>query len=346
MVNKCMKKVISYIVVLCMAISVMSFGAFAATFSDMPDNWSTDALNKAVENGLLNGADGKIMPNDSLTRAQMAAIMVRAFGATEAADISAFTDVSADEWYHADMAKSVAMGIFKGDGASLNPENNITREEAFTVLARAFELEAGDASVLEGFNDKDSVSDWAVGTVAAIVANNYAKGSDGYLNPKNNITRAEFAVLMDNIVKMYITTPGVYSRVTDGNVMVRVSGVSLSSLTVKGDLIIGSSVEDNGVKLISSSVAGRIVNDKDGSKVERITISSGGSSGGSSSGGSSSGGSSSGGSSGGSSSGGSSSGGSSSGGNTSGGSGSGSGSTDSGSTDVEIDDGIDDGGEI
>lgn len=80
--------------VLLVAIMVMSMLPIAAqalntnetseipTFSDMPDDWSTAALEHAVENGLLQGADGKIMPNDKLTRAQMATLIVRAFGAT------------------------------------------------------------------------------------------------------------------------------------------------------------------------------------------------------------------------------------------------------------------------
>lgn len=61
----------------------------------MPDNWSTAALKHAVENGLLQGADGKIMPDDKLTRAQLVTIIVRAFGATEKGDIEHYTDVKA-----------------------------------------------------------------------------------------------------------------------------------------------------------------------------------------------------------------------------------------------------------
>ena len=306
-------KVITCVLVICMMITAASVSVCAAdaTFSDMPDNWATNALNKAVENGLLNGYDGKIMPDDCVTRAQMAAIMVRSFGASQIADISSFVDVSVDEWYYADMAKSVAMGIFKGDGDSLNPDSNITREEAFTVLSRAFELAEGDENVLAEFKDKGDISDWAVPFVAAIVENGYAKGSDGYLNPKNNITRSEFAVLMDNIVKIYITEPGTYEKFGEGNVMVRANGVTISA-DVKGDLILGYSVEEGGVILSGASVEGRIVNNANDDKVV-IGTSTGGSTGGGGSiggGGSTGGGSTGGGSTGGSSTGGSSTGGS------------------------------------
>jgi len=49
------------------------------TFPDMPNDWSTEALQKALENGLLRGSDdGLLHPNSTLTRAEMAAIMNRA----------------------------------------------------------------------------------------------------------------------------------------------------------------------------------------------------------------------------------------------------------------------------
>ena len=69
---------------------VMPVVAEEPVFTDMPDDWTTSALKNAVKNGLLNGYDGKIMPNDNIKRSEMAAILVRAFGATKEADISSF----------------------------------------------------------------------------------------------------------------------------------------------------------------------------------------------------------------------------------------------------------------
>ncbi|HHY24109.1 MAG TPA: hypothetical protein GX527_07730, partial [Clostridiaceae bacterium] len=36
------------------------------SFSDMPNDWSTAALHSAVDNKLLVGFDGKLMPNGQL----------------------------------------------------------------------------------------------------------------------------------------------------------------------------------------------------------------------------------------------------------------------------------------
>ena len=54
-------------------------------FADMPNNWATEALVNAVNNGLLNGyiEEGKqlIKPNGVLKRSEMLTIVTRAFGA-------------------------------------------------------------------------------------------------------------------------------------------------------------------------------------------------------------------------------------------------------------------------
>ncbi|HZK61455.1 MAG TPA: S-layer homology domain-containing protein [Anaerovoracaceae bacterium] len=85
------------------AFVVSSVGVCVGTtsgFSDMPSNWSTKALENAVNNGLLVGDNGKIMPNDNLTRAQMATVVNRAFGTTKKVSLSSYTDVAANAWYY------------------------------------------------------------------------------------------------------------------------------------------------------------------------------------------------------------------------------------------------------
>ncbi|MBE6687758.1 MAG: S-layer homology domain-containing protein [Ruminococcaceae bacterium] len=220
--------------------------AIKLRYPDMPNDWSTDALVKAVQNGLLNGSDGHILPNDPLTRAQLATILVRAFGATVSADLLGFTDISTDAWYYDYMAKSVAMGIFRGDGSGkIRPDDSITRQEAFTVISRAFDITGADASVLAGFPDGSLVADWASDATASLISNGYVNGSDGYINPDNSITRAEFAQIMKNLVGAYITEPGTYTELPEGSIVIRVPGVVLDGITLTGNLYIGEGVGDS-----------------------------------------------------------------------------------------------------
>ena len=244
-------------------------------FSDFPSDWSTEALTNAVENGLLNGSDGQINASGRLTRAEMAAIVNRAFGATATASLSGYSDVSPSAWYYTDMAKAVQMGTFEGSDGRLNPDDPITREEAFVVLARAFALEDGSSSALSRFSDSSAVSSWARGGVSALVENGYIEGSGGMLHPQDSITRAEFAQVMDNLIGTYVTSAETVTAVEDGNVIVRADGASLQDVTINGDLIIADGADN--VSLSGVTVTGKIII-RGG--LEQVTVTSSSASGG------------------------------------------------------------------
>ncbi|HZK00429.1 MAG TPA: leucine-rich repeat protein [Tissierellaceae bacterium] len=252
-------KRLTLILSLTMILSMFSTTAFGVGFTDMPSNWSTGALEKAVANGLLKGDNDKIRSEDSLTRAEMATIVNRSFNADRKTSLTKFNDVPQEKWYYEEMAKAVQMKTFVGSGDSLNPEQNITREEAFVVLARAFKISGLGSSVLDSFNDKEMVSGWAKEEMAALVSSGYIAGSNGQLNPKDNITRAEFAQIMDNLIKTYITKAGDYTTDFNGNVMVNVPGVTLKGLTITGDLIIGDGVAEGEVIIDDTTVTGRVL---------------------------------------------------------------------------------------
>lgn len=253
------KKVISSIAA---GVLLLTQSAFAAEFVDMPDNWSTEALKKAVSDGLLSGSGGYIHPDDYMTRAEMATIMARACGAVNEADISSFTDVKPDDWFYSSMAKAVAMQAFTGSDNKLNPEDYITRQEAFVVLARVFSLNLDkniDKTVVDGFKDGESVASWAKESVAAIVSGGYVAGNDGYINPESNISRAEFAVVMSRLVSYYIDDASLTEIPSDGNVMIRVGGFNIDG--AKGDkmIVLGDGVGKTDVSLKNSALSGKLV---------------------------------------------------------------------------------------
>lgn len=234
-----------------------AFAASPEDFHDFPTDWSAAGLRRAVDNGLLNGANGRIDGAGLLTRAQMAAIINRAFAAKKTADLSGYNDVSADAWYRSDLAAAVAMGTFQGANGKLNPERPITREEAFTVLARAFAHESGSTASLNVFSDSASVSSWAADSAAALVENGYVNGANGALNPKSNITRAEFAKIISDMASTYADASASLPETVDGSLIVRDNSVSLAGKTINGDLIIADGVSQ--IDLSNVTVTGRIL---------------------------------------------------------------------------------------
>lgn len=235
-----------FAVLIFMLISVNAF----AEFSDMPSGEDGDCLQRAVNNGLLTGyEDGTIRPGNPIKRSEMAAIMVRALGAKNMADISSYTDVSVSSWYHDDMAKAVEMEAFKGSSPqTLNPESEITRQEALIVLSRVFSLPSQNISVLERYTDSDSVSEWAREEVSKVVGGNYLPEIQ-LLRPLDNMTRLEFAQIMDKLVSFYITESGVYTpeNMPQGNILVKADNVSFKGVSNDKTIYIGDGVKSQTV---------------------------------------------------------------------------------------------------
>ncbi|MBO5008959.1 MAG: S-layer homology domain-containing protein [Clostridia bacterium] len=238
-------------------------GAAAYGFSDFPTGtWSEEAVTAAVNNGLLQGKGGGIIaPRDNLTRAEAAAVINRAFGATVKADISEYTDVNPGDWYYSEFQKAVNMGTIVGEGDGiLNPNGYITREAMFTVVARALVLSDTTAGSLSRFVDGSDTSVWAASYVSAMAKRGYVNGdNEGRLNPQAYITREEFAQVMHNIFKTYISTSGNVAGAVYGTTVIRVPNVTLTNVTISGDLILGDGVGAGDVIMNNVKVSGRIL---------------------------------------------------------------------------------------
>ena len=256
-----------------MLLSTNAFAAVPSDFSDFPTDWSASAMTHAVQNGLLNGSDGKILPKGLLTRAQMATMVNRAFASSAKASLTSFTDMVPGVWHYDEMAKSVRMGVFQGADGKLSPNDPITREQAFAVLARAFGLADGKASSLDKFSDGAQVSSWARGAVAALVEQGYVTGANGALNPQSYITRAEFAQVMDALVAAY-ADQDLKDQTVEGNLILRTNS-TLENVTVKGDLILADGVSAASLKNVT--VTGRLVvrGGTDGVKLTKSTAKGG-----------------------------------------------------------------------
>lgn len=251
------KRVLAALMAASIAIPTPVLAASPADFSDFPNNWATNALSYAVSNGLLSGDSGKIRANDTLKRAEMAAILNRLAGAVKGASLTGYTDVPTTAWYYEDMAKAVQMGTFAGDGGMLRPEAPITRQEVFAVLARFYCLEQSNTDVLQQYADSDQIAPWARDAVAAMVQAGYIHGNEGKLSPLAPITRAEFSQVLYQLAGNIAEDGKTADANLEGNLIVRKDDASLHNVTVKGDLVIADGAQR--VKLDNVKVEGRIL---------------------------------------------------------------------------------------
>lgn len=214
-------KFLSAMLSVCMTFSavpaVYAAGDGAGT-SDIDGHWAKTALEEFIKDGYLNGdGNGNYMPNGTMTRAQFSAIVNRILRYTdESADISKYKDVSASAWYRADLAKALAAAYLSGTSAdTMSPEASITREQTFVILARILKLDTTDTSALDAYADAADVSDWAKGSVAALIKAGYVSGDDNKkINPKKALTRAEGVTVLNRsktaLDEHKVITKGVY----------------------------------------------------------------------------------------------------------------------------------------
>ena len=239
-------------------------GLKASDFSDFNANaWYAEAVEAAVENGLLIGKSAHILdPNGNLTRAEMAAVINRSFGTYKTTEISQYKDVPKNAWYYKDVQMAIWMGTYEGTSkTTMAPEKSITRQEIMTVVARALQLDLdryADTD-LSKFSDYRQVSDWALPYVKAMVGAGYIQGRNTGLAPQDSITRAEFAQVFYNIIRQYIVKSGSFSGSLEGNLLIRTGDVTLKDTKIDGDLIIGNGAADGKITLSNVTITGRLV---------------------------------------------------------------------------------------
>ena len=251
---------------LCLGLAISASAATlkATDFSDFDaDAWYAEAVSSAVDDGLLIGnSNGKLNPMGKLTRAEMATVLNRAFGAYGKGDVAHFTDLSTDVWYYPQIQMAYHMETYVGCGDNIMaPLRPITRQEVMAALCRALQLStsAYADTDLSAYEDADEIDPWAVPIVKAMVACGYVRGDGKNLNPDAHITRAEFAQMMANIIDEYITESGIYTGDREGNLLIRAEDITLHDMNVEGDLILGCGVADGKVTLSNVTVIGRVV---------------------------------------------------------------------------------------
>lgn len=100
-----------------LAVTAQAAERRAADFPDFDSRaWYAEAMTAAVEDGLLRGTDkGLLNPQGDLTRAEMAAIINRAFGTYALGDVSSYRDVSPQAWYYSDVRMAVSLEFIRRD---------------------------------------------------------------------------------------------------------------------------------------------------------------------------------------------------------------------------------------
>ena len=204
---KNLKKTLAVVLAFAMILS-MGFSAFA--YTDVTAGTKVaEAVGILSNLGIFTGfEDGTFKPNDTVTRAQMAAIICRTLGYEDQAQSSAgstiFNDVPASHWAsgYVNVAQSLQIINGYGDG-NFGPEDQVTYEQAvkMIVVALGYELDA------------QAKGGWSTGYLAVASREGITKNANGTVG--SAAVRGTIAVLVYNALEVPLMDQDTWT--TSGN---------------------------------------------------------------------------------------------------------------------------------
>ncbi len=232
----------------------------SAAFVDTETHWAADAIARwSEEYQIIQGyEDGTFRPDNSITRGAFAGILDRFLKFQAQAPAETFADTGGTYWESA-ILKLNAAGIYLGNNGKALPADTITRQQAVTMIARAFGVDAATDTL--SYLDAEQFAEYARGPVAEMTARGYITDSqEGFFRPLDPITRAEIVNILNNMIQVLVQETVSYSSDVNGTLMINAEGgASLADMTIAGDLILAPGVSGP-VTLNNVTVQGAIRN--------------------------------------------------------------------------------------
>lgn len=232
----------------------------AMAFTDTGGHWAEGPVNKwSQEYGVLQGYDdGSFRPDASITRGAFAGILDRFLQFQAAAPAGTFSDIKGNRWEDS-ILKLNAAGVYLGSEGRALPGDSITRQQAMTMVSRAFQLGGTDSALT--YHDEAQIANYARPYIAELTARGWITDAvEGSFRPTEPLTRAELVNLLNNMIQVLIQTGGSYSSSVEGSLLINAAeGAALSNMTVSGDLLIAPGVA-GAVTLDNVTVSGEIRN--------------------------------------------------------------------------------------
>ncbi|WP_353885059.1 S-layer homology domain-containing protein [uncultured Bifidobacterium sp.] len=218
-------------------------------FSDVPSGaWYASSVDWAASNGVVSGyGDGRFGPADSVSRAQMVALLYNLAvkeGDAKAVSYktpksSSFSDVPVSAWYAKQVSWAAAYGVVSGYGnGRFGPADMVSRGQAAAML-RNFARYRGvsGSSASASFSDVPSGA-WYASSVSWVVSNGVASGyGNGKFGPSDVASRAQAVAMLQKLDKLTASPSSSLSisgdGVSDGKLsLAKGSTVQLSAVNV------------------------------------------------------------------------------------------------------------------
>ncbi|MDO4756478.1 MAG: S-layer homology domain-containing protein [Parabacteroides sp.] len=276
------KRFLSTVVCAALISSVIPHTALADDdFTDISRHWARSQIEKWSDRDVVNGSEGVFRPEDYITRGEAAVIINRLMGYTKEGE-NYFSDLKAGEFYTQPILKLVHAGVMSGyPEGTVYPTERITRQEAVVMLSNAFDISTEDKREGLPYKDTEKIASFAINAVRAFTTEGYIHGdTENQFNPTAPIKRAEFVVILDNMISSYLPMDEQAVSSESGILLVNQPNVTVSDKTAdtvfvaagvgEGDVILDHVTAD---KLVIEGGGMHSVLIKGNSKIKVVQIS-------------------------------------------------------------------------
>lgn len=192
-----------------MVISMLAFFVTAAVpFTDVSEGaWYYADVEYAYDNGLMDGtAANQFSPRGIMSRAMLATVLYRMSSSVgKAYPQVPFPDTASGKWYYDAVCWAYAEGIVMGTPDGLFcPNDEVKRQDAACMIERFLTAEGvalrQDQAMIEAFADAGKIGSYAAQSVERLrQAGIFAGDANGNFNPRNSLSRAEGAALLNRL---------------------------------------------------------------------------------------------------------------------------------------------------
>lgn len=215
-----MKKLLTKALMLAAILGFTSAATFAKDYADLPkDHWAYKQIQILTDFNVVVGyPDGNYRPEQNVTRAEFATMVIKAFEQQKAEikQPAKFTDVSEKDWFWGMVQRAVMFDLLKGypDG-HFDPYGNVSRGHVISTTVNALTTETISnqkaKEILENsYSDYDQIPDWliiAAGKAEILGMVVKAPGEETVINAERPATRAELAAFLVKMLEQAKLNP-------------------------------------------------------------------------------------------------------------------------------------------
>jgi hypothetical protein len=185
----------------------------AFAFADIHHHWAANDIEELLQRGIVQGyCDGHFYPDRPITRAQVAALLVKAFNLSPQRPARQFQDVPADHWAAQAIQSVYRAGFLSGfPDHTFAPDNGLLRVDAWVALVNGLGLLAdhpADPAWLAPFHDAHQLPAYAEDAVAraahlGLIVNEPTEAD--HLHPYRVATRADICASVYQALQLEAT---------------------------------------------------------------------------------------------------------------------------------------------